>query len=169
MRAISTVVSIMAGCALLGCNDAGQQATEPRVSSVEPAAAAPANAKVQDQVTGSGSLVGIGDNSFAVRARSGPAGENPKGHLSVQEGGVALHNGKVTCLAVAGNRAVVGSDFNGGIYLLVVDNGDPADGIPDQAQYLQFLPTDACDEVLATFTDFTLFPIDGDVVVVDAP
>jgi hypothetical protein len=168
MRAISTVVSIVAGFALLSCTDAQQQATEPPAPAFGAADAASAKAKGHDRVTGSGSLLGIGLNSFAVRAQSGPAGQDPKGHLSIEDGGIVLHNGKVTCLAVAGNRAVVGADSNGGIYLLVEDNGDPADGIPDRGQYVQFLPTNACDELLATFSDFLSFPIDGDVVVEDA-
>src|SRR3954464_8486223 len=125
MRATCTVVSIMAGFALLSCSDVQQQPTEPGAPSFDATPAAPTKTKAGDSVTGSGSLLGIGDNSFAVRAQSGPAGEKPKGHLSVEEGGLLLRNGKVTCLAVDGNRAVVGADAGDGtgIYLLVEDNG----------------------------------------------
>ena len=70
-------------------------------------------------------------------AHSGPNGENPQGHISVN--GATLLRGDVTCLQVIGNRAFIravetrtGDDIPQGTPFLldVVDNGNPVNGTP---------------------------------------
>jgi hypothetical protein len=70
-------------------------------------------------------------------AHSGPNGENPQGHISVN--GATLLRGDVTCLQVISNEAFIravetrtGDDIpQGTAFLLhVVDNGNPVNGVP---------------------------------------
>jgi hypothetical protein len=70
-------------------------------------------------------------------AHSGPNGENPQGHISVN--GATLLRGDVICLQVIANRAFIravetrtGDDIpQGDEFLLdVVDNGNPVNGTP---------------------------------------
>jgi hypothetical protein len=70
-------------------------------------------------------------------AHSGPNGENPQGHISVN--GATLLRGDVVCLQVLGNRAIIlaeetrpGDDIPQGQQFLldVVDNGNPVNGTP---------------------------------------
>jgi hypothetical protein len=82
--------------------------------------------------------VGAGDTKVdvldccvvALDAHSGPAGENPTGEASVSERAFFL-GGPITCLAVTGNRAVIGGVFalDAGYLFEVEDNA--ATGAPD--------------------------------------
>ena len=81
-------------------------------------------------------------------AHSGPAGENPKGHISSQlSGGVQKLRGDVVCLQVLGNQAFIlametrtndaipqGEQF----FLHVVDNGNPVGGVPPDLIRISF-------------------------------
>lgn len=129
-----------------------------------------------------------------VDAHSGPSGENPSGSVNYQQGTPAytesLPEGRVTCLAVSGNRAVVGGfglrsvggysfppEFpppppaDAGFYLLLVDNGQPVPGQdlgPDEVAFKlggTQPPTDCGTVALPAPTPFFA----GDVTVTDAP
>jgi hypothetical protein len=89
------------------------------VAPLLPAATAAAQAPVGDSVVGSGRDCFVddtctpvpADSTFVVDARSGPAGENPTGEASYSTGfGFArtLVSGRVVCMSVNGNVAVVG-------------------------------------------------------------
>jgi hypothetical protein len=94
----------------------------------------------QDSVSGTGSAVGTGHfTDIVVDAHSGPGGANPSGTVSFQvfiEGvdGFVLLTGPVTCLAVDGNRALLGfTDIGpamvGPSTVEIVDN--ESTGLPD--------------------------------------
>jgi hypothetical protein len=74
------------------------------------AAAGPAVAQVrEDSVVGSGTSLGL---SYAFDAHSGPSGETPTGTAAVEvvsDPSLSVR-GRVTCLTVTGNRAVIGID-----------------------------------------------------------
>jgi hypothetical protein len=72
------------------------------------ASAGPAVGQIsEDSVTGSGTA---GPYSFVFDAHSGPSGENPTGTatISLTSTPSVFTSGPVTCLAVEGNRAVIG-------------------------------------------------------------
>jgi hypothetical protein len=72
------------------------------------ASATPAAGQLSgDSVTGSGTA---GPYSFVFDAHSGPSGENPTGTatISLTSTPSVFTSGPVTCLAVEGNRAVIG-------------------------------------------------------------
>jgi hypothetical protein len=72
------------------------------------ASASPAVGQVsEDSVTGSGTA---GPYSFVFDAHSGPSGEHPTGTatISLTSTPSVFTSGPVTCLAVEGNRAVIG-------------------------------------------------------------
>ncbi len=77
----------------------------------------------KDSVRGTGHFEGLNprsglptDATLHVSAQSGPSGENPKGRFFVnREAPSELRiRGKVTCLNVVGNQAVVGGRIEGG-------------------------------------------------------
>jgi hypothetical protein len=139
------------------------------------------------------------DLSFVVDARSGPSGQNPAGSLNWSFGSAGYNedvaSASVTCLSVAGNRAVIGGfglrriggylfdpstnpappPENIGFFVVAVDNGqfvaDPNDPFkvgPDQAMLIEPAgptPPNDCSAVSAG----TLFLVGGDLVVHDAP
>jgi hypothetical protein len=84
-----------------------------------------------DYVVGAGRHVGVtaGDPVFEVifSAYSGPSGEHPGGHVFQRQLGNrgGYDDGKVTCLSVTGNRAIVGltREDGRGQLISVVDNG----------------------------------------------
>lgn len=90
----------------------------------------------QDLVTGSTRFPGI-EAKVHINAKSGPAGEDPRGHFYISQGGFADFRGTVTCLNVVGNRAIVGGEVKRssaglpaegtGFLQLIVDNGEPGD------------------------------------------
>ena len=74
-------------------------------------------AATQDELWGG--FFGSPSFNAYVRAKAGPTGQNPSGHLSASD-----FNGFVTCLHVTGNRAAVGGVGNNSAMLMtVVDNG----------------------------------------------
>jgi hypothetical protein len=81
------------------------------------------------------------DFHIHVNANSGPAGENPKGQYFVRAdifvaGGVDF-SGRVTCLTVVGNAAMIGGAVERseatvpaegtGVFIVAEDNGEPGD------------------------------------------
>jgi hypothetical protein len=116
---------------------------------------------------------------FHVNAQSGPAGQNPRGHVFVRRasGGVVNLNfsGRVTCLTVTGNRAVVGAvvertktplvAVGNGVLLEFVDNGKGANAPPDASDgFLIPAAPAACPAVLGIAAPFR----QGNFVVHDA-
>jgi len=92
-------------------------------------------------------------------AHSGPAGENPQGHISTHVSGPAGFElrGDVVCLQVLGNQAyilAVETRTNDGVpqgtqfFLHVVDNGNPVNGTPP-------------DLIRHSFTGFFTPPLPG--------
>jgi hypothetical protein len=92
----------------------------------------------RDRVVGHGVVVRASKNHFAFRARSGPLGENPKGHTHFHDNTTKdgtprrRFQGQVTCLRVSGNRATFVVDFRkvknrsgDGVVITIADNGNP--------------------------------------------
>jgi hypothetical protein len=80
--------------------------------------------------------------SVRINAKSGPNGENPRGHFFLKEGGFQFR-GSVTCVHVVGNRASVGGRVTkssgaggpavgSGFVQFTEDNGSP--GRNDRSQ-----------------------------------
>jgi hypothetical protein len=119
MRIPVNALLLTGGAMLLGCNESAQGPTQPMSVATDGTTLAAKLGKGKDDVvTGAGTSTLL-RFSFEVSARSGPVGENPKGHLMVditaRDGG-PFYQGKVTCVAVVGNRAAVGiehPDFAG--------------------------------------------------------
>lgn len=117
---------------------------------------------------------------FHVNAQSGPAGQNPRGHVFARRtlGTVASEfafSGRVTCLTVTGNRAVVGAvvertrtplvAVGSGVLLEFVDNGHGANAPRDESNgVLTSAPPAACPAVLGISLPFRK----GNFVVHDA-
>jgi len=81
---------------------------------------------------GADAVVGAGKPSvletiLTIDAHSGPSGESPSGFAETQFAGGRI---PVSCLAAAGNQAVVGVAVGGALstYILIVDNG-PSGGV----------------------------------------
>jgi hypothetical protein len=126
----------------------------------------------QDSATGTGSTAGGTGFTFDFNASSGPSGESPSGEAFLGCCGSPIFievEGPVTCLAVSGNRAVIGvrdptpTSGVGFLEMVAVDGG------PGGAQDLftaspLALPADCVSEL-------TGLPIasTGDITVVDAP
>jgi hypothetical protein len=127
---------------------------------VDPTLDPPPNNGAHDFAVGGGHHLGFvggpcndsepncGNTGFS--AHSGPAGENPQGHISHEvsgDSGFKLR-GDVTCLQVLGNQAFIravetrtddgipqGEEF----FLHVVDNGNPASGPPPDLIRISFV------------------------------
>jgi hypothetical protein len=98
-----------------------------------------------------------------IRAKSGPAGENPSGSLST-----STFTGFVTCLAVAGNRAAIGAVGENAAMLMTVIDGGPTgtDSAAIATSPAPIRPNCAS----ASFANQTpIPPEDGGLVVTDAP
>jgi len=108
----------------------------------------PASAGPKDSVQGNHRVEQpTGDfQDVNVNAKSGPLGENPKGHAHVSfqspffPGGSGDLKGTVTCLRVTGTQARVAAllkqphQGNTHVTLIINDNGDPMGGVsPDNA------------------------------------
>jgi hypothetical protein len=131
-----------------------------------------------------------------IEVHSGPSGQSPAGALSYFFGtpgyNETVPSAAVTCLAVSGNRAVIGGfglrtqsgysysaippfhpppPANFGFYLFVVDNG-PAGTVPftgpDQIAFEPGSTTPPTDCAAVVWPDLTLLA-QGNIVVHDAP
>jgi len=125
---------------------------------VDPTLDAPPNDGAHDFAVGGGHQLGfVGGpcndsdplcGNFGFSAHSGPAGENPQGHLSGQSKVGGTLRGDVVCLQVLGNQAFAllvetrtgdfipqGEQF----FLHVVDNGNPVDGMPPDLMRVSFV------------------------------
>src|SRR5437867_7141654 len=155
-------IRVLFGAVLLSCNDSAHQTP---TESLNPSFDVGGN---HDMVQGAGTIPGAG--SFRVFARSGPLGEDPKGHMEIEFIGppgpfsTANFKGKVTCLAVlSSSRAViqmVSEEFPHGMRLIVEDGKGI---VPDMANVLANTNLFPC----ASMNDI-VYPMDGDVVVRDA-
>ena len=124
-----------------------------------------------DFAVGAGKVPSI-ETEVAFSAHSGPTGEDPSGHFNITIGGNEF-DGHVTCLAVSGNRAVLGGeypDFPGsGIFIRVEDNGNPSGATPDRLTWISGPPaTPAFCQFLLTANFFTFPVTQGNIVVNDA-
>lgn len=138
---------------------------------VLPQGAVAAPVPPRDFVVGSGER-GSFFQEISISADSAPLGDDPSGSVSfvaeiVVGGSVArvTFSGPVTCLAVHGNRAVIGFlAFIGPMKVVVVDNGST--GSPaDEFGAVPFAGTNCSDE-----TGVGVLPLtSGDIVVRDAP
>ena len=83
-----------------------------------------------------------------INAKSGPSGQNPRGHFFLRQGGYQFR-GSVTCVLVVGNRASVGGrvtrlrgvggpPVGSGFVQMIEDNGEP--GMNDRSQ-TNFVPS----------------------------
>jgi hypothetical protein len=128
-----------------------------------------------DFAVGSGHAPAIGVSVAFSAISSGPLGENPQGHYRIDLGTGTVFQGPVTCLATAGNRAVLGGPHpdlpQSGLFIVVEDNGTPSEVAPDRFNIASapVTPTQAtCQSLLAT--SIATFPIDqGNLTVHDAP
>jgi hypothetical protein len=132
----------------------------------------------QDSATGSGSTFSV-YSTFDFSATSDPTGGSPSGTATWSEFGFHFE-GTVSCLAVSGNRAVIGIDVDAaassgfqGFFLTAVDGGPPGSGL-DSFDATPTAFTSAGDIVPTDCSlAFQLFAPDqvtsGDIVVVDAP
>jgi hypothetical protein len=177
MRMRPSAIVLTCGVVLLGCNDAAQQSpTEPLPPSFDITTPSPTDesdkAAKKDRVKGAGSVPNLGF-TFHVTAHSGPSGEEPTGHLKITLTGM-VHEGKVTCLFVLDNRAAVGidraDDPRFGVFLVVEDNGEGGP-VPDRATFASGPSANesGCRIAFAVFAEGFASPVEGDVVVEDAP
>jgi hypothetical protein len=98
-----------------------------------------------------------------IRARAGPPGGRPSGYLSTSS-----FTGFVTCLAVDGDRAVVGAIGQGASMVMAVVDGGPsgADSASVATAPVQVPPS--CN--LASFpSQMPIAPHEGGLIVIDAP
>ncbi|MGH2744268.1 MAG: hypothetical protein ACRDN8_17660 [Thermoleophilaceae bacterium] len=137
----------------------------------------------KDSVNGAGLLVGRSINHFALHARSGPLGEDPKGrghfHDNTDKDGTvkgARFGGPITCLRVDGNRAVLVLDFRNvknqpdsrtAVLVFVEDNGTlPGPQSPDRIAVVDLAEPTACPDPLSQTPTGALDR--GDIRVADA-
>jgi hypothetical protein len=149
---------------------------------------AAAQLPVGDSVTGSLLLTPAGTSAdFTVRyffdARSGAAGEDPSGTVTLQSGRFVVDRGTVTCLAVNGNRASIGVSFTGAGFVpprgevIFVDDlgGEGEDRIANQVFVAPSTGPTICPTELPAGVTRPLGPtypdplFDGNVVITDAP
>ena len=98
-----------------------------------------------------------------IRAKSGPAGQNPTGSLSTSS-----FTGFVTCLAVAGNRAAIGAVGPSAAMLMTVVDGGPTG--TDSAAVATFPAPISPSCGSASFANqMPIAPEEGGLVVTDAP
>jgi hypothetical protein len=137
-----------------------------------------AQVPTQDSAVGSGAAGGNFPR-FDFSATSDPIGGSPSGTASWEQFGVLHFEGTVSCLAVNGNRAVIGIDIDqaasslsfAGFFLTVVDggpagSGDNIDAAPTSFSVGDIVPT-ACSQVPPAFVPSAV--TSGDITVIDAP
>jgi hypothetical protein len=139
-----------------------------------------ASASAQDSAVGNGAALGNYAH-FEFNATSTPTGGSPSGTASWEQFGVFHFEGTVSCLAVTGNRAVIGIQVDtaastlsfAGFFLTVVDGG-PAGSGQDSFDATPTSLTSAGD-IVPTDCSFPFTPFapsnvtSGDIVVHDAP
>jgi hypothetical protein len=170
MRILPTALRFTCGAVLLACNDSSRSPTESLAPSTGVTTLSPLLISGNgDRVTGHGTFLDTRD--FTIAARSGPGGEDPRGHLRLQTN--VTFGGQVTCLFVVENKAVIGAPIDGQpgafLFYFVEDNQALGSGVPDRAtMFLSSVPADeaGCARLFA-LTEVT-FPVDGNVTVVDA-
>jgi dipeptidyl aminopeptidase/acylaminoacyl peptidase len=131
-----------------------------------------------DSVVGQGRTGPAGDIEylrFEIDARSGPSGEGPSGHVTLEIKPLGLNPGifegrPVSCLSVSANHAVVGFKLDPlsvipGFIVEVEDNGppdsDPPDGVTGG-------PVDDPSSCVSFGLPFAFKVVEGDVAVTDA-
>jgi hypothetical protein len=142
-----------------------------------------AQSQAQDSAVGNGAggFEGNTYGHFEFNATSSPTGGSPSGTASWDQFGVFHFEGTVSCLAVTGNRAVIGIDVDTaassldfeGFFLTAVDGGPLGSGLDsfDAAPTIiagagDIVPTDCS----FAFTPFSPAAVtSGDIVVHDAP
>jgi hypothetical protein len=121
---------------------------------------------IEDSATGSGANLQFTDIQLDVH--SDPGGANPSGRVSIST--VSTFEGPVVCLAVTGNRALIGftDPFVGFILALAIDNRPPGTtGLPpDEFYAAPSNPADGCAPLISGTGGQLLR---GDIVVRDAP
>ena len=139
-----------------------------------------------DTVTGSLLLDPAGTevtSRYFFDARSGPAGENPSGTVTLRFGSLVVDPGTVTCLAVNGNLASIGVSFTGAGFIppygtvIFVDDlgGEGEDRVATQVFVAPSTGPTVCPTELPAGVTRPLgqtYPdplFDGNVVVADAP
>jgi hypothetical protein len=86
-----------------------------------------------------------------INAKSGPSGQNPRGHFFLRQGSFQFR-GSVTCVLVVGNRASVGGrvtrssgagapPVGSGFVELIEDNGEPGRNDRSQTLFVASPPT----------------------------
>lgn len=113
-----------------------------------------------------------------LSAHSGPAGEDPKGHVQAKfqsgffPGGEGHVIGDVMCLSVSGNQARIAAllkephEGNTHITLIVFDNGNPSSDPPPDFVFIGFTSSPPAD--CANFGTTLLGESSGNVQVHDA-
>jgi hypothetical protein len=154
------------------------------VTGVVACCVAPATAQIPpgDRVVAEGETTPSGSAeivlAFNLQADSGPAGEDPTGYARVDVivlGAPAFHlEGRITCLSVSGNEAVVGfvvdpvlSNYpSAGGMVEMRDNGPPGSDPPD---LLNAIPVDDPSVCSPLPVPLAIEVAEGDVSVIDAP
>jgi hypothetical protein len=138
-----------------------------------------AQGPAQDSAVGDGA--GSNYGHFQFSATSSPTGASPSGTASWEQFGAFHFEGTVSCLAVSGNRAVIGIDVDtaastlsfAGFFLTAVDGGPAGSGLDS----FDATPTalTAAGDIVPTDCTFPFTPFapsqvtSGDIVVHDAP
>jgi hypothetical protein len=123
---------------------------------------ATAQSPTQDTVVGSGATFLF--SIIEVDARSDPSGANPTGQVFLQF--TAGFGGPVTCLAVSGNRALVGfrDPIAGDILALAIDNRPAgATGLPPD-EFVAAPQTGGCTPSISGAAPL----LEGDIAITDA-
>jgi hypothetical protein len=95
----------------------------------------PSGGPAEDFVSGGANIL-VGFIGASFDAHSGPNGENPTGTATASRRATYFVEGRVTCLAVSGNRATIAFAVEGGAIphdlpghvIFVEDNGSPGAG-----------------------------------------
>ncbi len=128
-------------------------------------AAAQAQAPGEVSVTGSGTA---GSYTFVLDAHSGPSGENPTGTASISFNPSVFTRGPVTCLAVVGNRAVIGIENGPGSLTAGEGTLIEVSDDPDALFFrLYFEPPSTCPTDPSGYTPIPV--TDGNITISKAP
>lgn len=128
----------------------------------------------------------VPDTQFTISVHSGPAGEDPKGHLSFKIGDNPRIHADVVCLIVVNNEAFAtgvmmrpASVAGQPVVMHAIDNGTPGDDLaPDllRFSFTGFITPVPPPNVVLPVPPACLFPVlppvpvtEGNIVVHDAP